>query len=188
MRKIGIIAVLSLLVTALAAVPALAATFTPTFNTANAPTGTHLQTGTIQCVTNPADSLVTCSTYELAGIGNLDAQVRLTANYTATVTCTNKGGELVEVKTQTRSTLVASANVESKNGRVLIPTLNSGPIPSDATFKNLATCPNRNWTKAVVAGSKQIQSFTYTVTFGTIGPNNTFVAAFPGPYLTITGT
>jgi hypothetical protein len=83
---------------------------------------------------------------------------------------------------------VDSANVESKNGRVVIPSLNSGPIPSDATFKNLATCPNRNWTKAVVAGSKQIQSFTYTVTFGTIGPNNTFVAAFPGPYLTITGT
>src|SRR5215216_3313560 len=72
--------------------------------------------------------------------------------------------------------------------RVLIPTLNSGPIPSDATFEALATCPNRNWTKDVVEGSKQIQSFTYTVTFGTIQPNGTFVAAFPGPYLTITGT
>src|SRR5918994_1733804 len=183
MRKIGIIAVLSLMVTALAAVPALAATFTPTFNTAAAPTGAHLQTGTIQCVTNPADSLVTCSAYELAVIGNLDAQVRLTANYTATVTCWNGGGQIVEVKTQTPSTVVASAKVESKNGRLLVPSLNSGPIPSDATFTNLATCPNRNWTKAVVAGSKQIGTFTYTVRFGTIGPNNTFVAAFPGPYL-----
>ena len=54
MRKFGIIAVLSLLLTALAAVPALAAvapgTYTPTddsFNSANAPGSSNLKSGTV---------------------------------------------------------------------------------------------------------------------------------------------
>ena len=62
LRKFGIIAVLSLMAVAFAAVPALAAT---TINPAAAPTGTHVQTGTPTCTVNGLT--VTCSTYELAG-------------------------------------------------------------------------------------------------------------------------
>ena len=71
MRKFGIIAVLSLLLTALAAVPALAAvapgTYTPTadsFDSANAPGSSHLRSGTVQCIVNATSTSTvarTCS-------------------------------------------------------------------------------------------------------------------------------
>src|SRR5918995_4905690 len=95
MRKIGIIAVLSLLVTALAAVPALAAG-TPVFNDAAAPSGTHVQTGSPSCAFVTGTENVTCSTYELAGVGNTNATATLTATYSATVDCRNRGGNVVE--------------------------------------------------------------------------------------------
>jgi hypothetical protein len=85
MRKFGIIAVLSLLVTAFAAVPALGA-ITVTTNPVAAPTGTHLQTGTIGCSVG-STGLVTCSTYELAGVGGANATGSLVATYSATVDC-----------------------------------------------------------------------------------------------------
>src|SRR5215218_8327233 len=95
MRRIGIIAVLSLLVTAFAAVPALA-TGEPVFNAAAAPQGTHVQTGTPSCSFVEGTQNVTCSSFELAGVGNVDATATLVATYTATVDCRNKGGNVVE--------------------------------------------------------------------------------------------
>ena len=84
------------------------------------------------------------------------------------------------------STTVDSDLAESKNGRLTVDTLSSA-VPSNQTFTNLATCPNRNWSKAVQQGSIDLTGFTYTVTFGEI-TGNTFTAAFPGAYITITGS
>src|SRR5215208_6321311 len=101
MRKIGIIAVLSLLVTAFAAVPALAAvapgTYTPTagsFDPSNAPAASNLKSGAPSCTVNP-DLSIDCSAYVLSGVGNTNANVNLTASYSATINCTNHGGNLV---------------------------------------------------------------------------------------------
>jgi hypothetical protein len=103
LRKFGIIAVLSLLVTAFAAVPALAqvlpGTYTPTadsFNGANAPGSSHLKSGSPSCTVN-ANKSITCSSYVLGGVGNTNATVSLVANYSATIDCTNHGGNLGRV-------------------------------------------------------------------------------------------
>jgi hypothetical protein len=172
MRKIGIIAVLSLMALALAAVPALAAT---TFNPAAAPTGTHVQTGTPTC-TISANGGVTCSTYELAGVGNTNATATLVARYSATVDCRNHGGQIVESHSQTTRVSSTTGALSPKNGRLTVPTL-SASRPTNAQFTALATCPNPNWTAEVRPGTIALSSFTYTLHF----------AGFTGNYITITG-
>jgi hypothetical protein len=171
MRKIGIIAVLSLMALALAAVPALAAT---TINPAAAPTGTHVQTGTPTCSVTAGG--VTCSTYELAGVGNTNATATLSATYSATVDCRNHGGQIVESHSQTTTVRTTSGSLSPKNGRLTVPSLSS-TRPTNAQFQALATCPNPNWTAEVRPGTIALTSFTYTLHF----------AGFTGNYITITG-
>jgi hypothetical protein len=174
LRKFGIIAVLSLLAVAFAAVPALAAQ-TTTINPANAPTGTHFQVGSATCTVTGIT--VNCSSYELAGVGNANATANLDASYTATVRCRNHGGQIVDVKSQPVTVGSSSGALEPKNGRLTVPSLSSAPVPTNTQFEALATCPNGNWTKETLAGSQTLSSFTYTLTF----------AGFTSPYITITG-
>ena len=147
-----------------------------TFNSANAPTGTHVQSGSPTCLVG-SNNLVTCSTYELAGVGNANATGSLDATYTATVQCRNHGGQIVEVKSQAESAPTTTGSLSPKNGRLTVPSLNSGPVPSAGDFEAMATCPNGNWTKELESGTVTLASFTYTLTF----------AGFSGPYITITG-
>jgi hypothetical protein len=152
------------------------ASTTTTFNAANAPTGTHVQTGSPTCAVG-SNNLVTCSSYELAGVGNANATGSLQATYTATVQCRNHGGQIVEVKSQAESAPTSTGSLSPKNGRLSVPSLNSGPVPSAGDFEAMATCPNGNWTKELESGTVTLSSFTYTLTF----------AGFSGPYITITG-
>jgi hypothetical protein len=174
MRKFGIIAVLSLLVVAMTAAVAQAAINT-TINPANAPQGTHFQVGTATWTVTGLT--VNYSSYELAGVGNANATANLDASYTATVRCRNHGGQIVDVKSQPVTVGSSTGVLEPKNGRLLVPALSSAPVPTNAQFEALATCPNRNWTKETLAGSQTLSSFTYTLTF----------AGFTSPYITITG-
>jgi hypothetical protein len=167
MRRLGMITGLLMLLVALTATVALAAT---TINPANAPEGTHLQSGAIGCTVN-ADLSVTCSSFELAGVGNTNATARLTASYTATIDCTNKGGNLVEAHTSTFSSSDVVPVTSTKNGRLSVPTLSVSP------FSAPQVCPNPNWTPSIRAGTLVLNSFTYTLTF----------AGFDSPYITITG-
>ena len=153
------------------------AAITTTFNTAAAPTGTHLQTGTISCSVNSSTGLVSCTTYELAGVGGSDATAALNATYTATVQCQNHGGQIVEVKSQAKSAPTSTGNLSPKNGRLSVPALSSGPVPTATQFENQATCPNGNWTKQLENGTVTLSSFTYTLQF----------FGFSGFYITITG-
>ena len=89
MRKLGIIAVLSLLVTAFAAVPALAAT-----DFSNAPQGAHYAQGFGEPVCTLTGTTVTCTGTEIAGVGNTNATVTLAVTSTFTGTCTNPGGHM----------------------------------------------------------------------------------------------
>jgi hypothetical protein len=177
MRKIGIIAILSLLLTALAAVPALAAvapdTYTPTadsFNSANAPGSSNLKSGTPECVVNE-DLDVNCSPYVLAGVGNTNANVSLTASYSATIDCTNRGGNLVESHTTTFSDSSSSTVTSSRNGQLRV------PAQSASAFDAPQVCPNPNWKPSIRPGTLTLNSFTYTLTF----------LGFSSPYITITG-
>ena len=174
MKRIGIAATLVTMALLVGAPAAIAAT---TINPANAPTGTHLQSGSIGCSVDADTGLVTCSAFELAGVGNTDATATLSATYTATVQCRNRGGQIVEVKSQTTSAPVSTGSLRPKNGRLDVPELTSGPVPSDADFEKNATCPNGNWTKETLESTITLSSFTYTLTF----------KGFSSPYITITG-
>src|SRR5215208_8463533 len=89
MRKFGIIAVLALLVTALAAVPALAVT-----NFDNAPSGAHYRSGFGEPVCTFAANGVTvnCTGTQIAGVGNTNATETLAVTSTFTGTCSNPAG------------------------------------------------------------------------------------------------
>jgi hypothetical protein len=165
-----------MLVLAVSASVALAA-ITTTINPANAPTGTHLQTGTIGCTVDSSTLLVTCSTFELAGVGGANATGSLATSYSATVDCTNKGGNLVPVKSSVQTAPVNTGSLSPKNGRLSVPSLTSSPVPTAAQFEAAATCPNGNWTKSLAGGTITLTSFTYTLTFD----------GFTGAYITITG-
>lgn len=148
-----------------------------TINPAAAPTGTHLQTGSIGCSVDPTTELVTCSGFELAGVGNANATATLTATYTATVQCRNHGGQIVEVKSQVTTAPTSTGSLSPKNGRLTVPELTSGPVPTAEDFIAKATCPNGNWTKELLGNTITLSSFTYTLHF----------AGFTGDYITITG-
>jgi len=176
MRRIGIIGGLPMLLIALFASAALAAvtpgTYTPTagsFNPANAPGSAHLASGTVQCVVNAALD-VNCSPYVLGGVGHTNADVRLTASYSATIDCTNHGGNLVESHTATFSDSSAATLTSSRNGQLRV------PAQSASAFDAPQVCPNPNWTPSIRAGTLTLNSFTYTLTF----------AGFASPYITIT--
>jgi hypothetical protein len=174
MKRLLLALAAALLMLGFAPSTAFAAT---TINPAAAPTGTHLQSGTIGCSVNPTTLLVTCSTFELAGVGNTNASASLFATYTATVECRNHGGQIVEVKAQAESAPVTTGRLSPKNGRLTVPPLESSPVPTAAAFEAQATCPNGNWTKETLTGTIALSGFTYTLTF----------AGFSTPYITITG-
>src|SRR3954447_6517186 len=148
-----------------------------TTNAGAAPTGTHLQTGTMGCSVDSSTGLVSCTAYELAGVGNADATATLRATYTATVECRNHGGQIVDVKSQVKAAQTTTGKLRPKNGRLDVPALSSGPVPSASAFESQATCPNGNWTKELLDGTVALSSFTYTLHF----------TGFTGDYLTVTG-
>lgn len=174
MKRLGFISAFLMLL-AVAFAPAANAAISVTFNPAAAPTGTHVQTGTPTCTVDGL--LVSCPSYELAGVGNTNARADLSANYQATVRCRNHGGQIVDVKSQLIGVPTSSGQLEPKNGRLTVPALNSGPVPSSATFEAQATCPNGNWTKETLTSTITLVSFTYTLHF----------VGFTGNYITITG-
>jgi hypothetical protein len=138
---------------------------------AGTPSGGHIQSGApIFCVVEANQSITCGSTstnngsYSINGIGHTNATALLSFNYSGTVTCTNKGGNLVEVKTQFPSTSSSGTLTPSKNGSILVPELSSSR-PSDNQFEQQAVCPNGNWTKNLDDASVTLVSFTYTLVF-----------------------
>jgi hypothetical protein len=141
------------------------------FNPANAPGSSHLTSGTPQCVVNAARDL-NCSAYVLGGVGNTNATVSLVATYSATIDCTNKGGNLVESHTSTFSDSSTATVASTRNGQLRV------PAQSASAFSAPQVCPNPNWTPSIRAGTLTLETFTYTLTF----------AGFSSPYITITAS
>ena len=139
------------------------------FNGANAPGSSHLTSGQVQCVV-AANLDVNCSGYVLGGVGHTNAVVDLAASYSATIDCTNHGGNLVESHTTTFDDTSDVTVTSSKNGQLRV------PAQSASAFSAPQVCPNPNWTPSIRAGTLTLESFTYTLTF----------AGFSSPYITIT--
>ena len=172
-KKIGIIAALSTMALFVAA-PSASAAIVSTINPANAPTGTHFQRGSALCTVGGVT--VTCSTYQLAGVGNSDATASLSANWTATVDCFNPGANPqnpIESHTQSFSDTVTTGELSPKNGRLTVPSLTANPEEA----LDDALCPNPNWDPRIREGTLTLTNFTYTLTF----------EGFAGAFITITG-
>src|SRR5438874_4456830 len=153
-------------VLAAAAVFAALAAASTTVDPGNAPNGTHLQSGDSTCTVNGLD--VSCSTYELAGVGNADATANLSVTYSATVVCINGGGKPSDSQHQGTSTSsTSSGQLEPKNGRLAVPGV-SVSAPSEQEFLSQQSCSNPNWTPTIPGGIT-LQSFTYTLTFDGFG-------------------
>jgi hypothetical protein len=168
MRRLGIITALSMLVLAVSASVAFAAvapgTYGPnagSFNGANAPGSSHLTSGSPSCTVN-ADLSIDCSAYVLGGVGHTNADLLLTASYTAIVDCNNPGDNRnnpIESHTTSFSPTSEATVTSSKNGQLSVParsvSFTGAPIG----------CPNANWTPVIRAGSVTLVSFSYTLTF-----------------------
>jgi hypothetical protein len=177
MRRLGIITAFAALVLALSASAAFAAvapgTYLPTagsFNPANAPGSSHLTSGSPSCTVNAARD-ISCSAYVLGGVGHTNATVSLVANYSATIDCTNNGGNLVESHTTTFAANSTASVASTKNGQLSVP---AQSVSGFSTAPQV--CPNPNWTPSIRGGTVTLNSFTYTLTF----------AGFTSAYITIT--
>jgi hypothetical protein len=183
MKRLGIITALLTLLMAVSASVALAVVspgvYSATFDSTQAPGGTHLVTPTTEAdvtCTVGADLSVTCPTsnFEIAGVGHTNATELLSTVYSATIDCRNHGGQVVESHTQSAAVTAGPTTLRAKNGRLATQTQNAS-APTDQQLQRQATCPNPNWTAEVRAGTKVLSSFTWTVKFD----------GFSGAYITI---
>ncbi len=161
MKRLGIITALLTLLMAVSATVALAVSpgiYPGAVNPANAPGSSHLASGAIRCVVD-ASLNVDCENYVLGGVGNTNATVSLVATYSATINCTNKGGNLVESHTSTFSDSSTATVASTRNGQLRVPAQSASP------FGAPQVCPNPNWTPSIAPGTLVLQSFTYTLTF-----------------------
>lgn len=174
-----VLGVVAALVVAVAAASVQPGSYSPAYNSANAPSGTHYKSGsaTASC-TVASDGSVSCNSYTLGGVGNINATETLNATYTATVVCINGGSNPSDSQHQgsfpkTTGPIPLSS---TKNGFLTVPST-SVSAPSESDFVAQQTCPNANWTPTVPGGIT-LHDFTYTLTF----------AGFGGPYITISAT
>jgi hypothetical protein len=92
----------------------------------------------------------------IAGLGTANVDITITAQGTASVTCTNPGGNVAPGQSKTVTVSGAQANVTPVNGKVQFTVTTTAPsAPSGA-------CPNSSWTASVV--DVAFTSATITVT------------------------
>jgi len=128
MRRIGIVAVLSMLLVAFSASAALAQT-----------SGVHFLRGPF--FTDLGTQLNATGT--LAGLGVEDVTVTVEATGTASVECVNPGGNVAPGQSFTTTLTGTQSGIEVKNGRAVFNVTTATPeVPA-------GSCPNPQWTGTV---------------------------------------
>jgi hypothetical protein len=170
MKRLGVIAALSMLLVGLSASAALGVT-----DFSNAPQGAHYATGFGEPTCTLSGLTVTCTGTQIEGVGHTNATVTLAVTSTFTGVCHNPGvnSKVVEPFTESETTTTSSLITSTKNGRLIVPEQTATGTSSEeflATF----TCPNPNWTPEITGTAI---SFVYTLTF----------EGFTEPAITVTG-
>src|SRR5215213_6766369 len=167
MRRIGIIAVLSLIVTAIAAIPALAVAPTSVVQTG----GLHVCEGTVLDVSaeSTAAGKFLTATGEVCGAGRT-ATATLEATATATVGCVTRGGGTPSGLEEVATATAASEEFPTRQGRG---TFDVSTEPLDITDFDFQ-CPSAQQTEVLV-GPITFTDITLLITSQT----GTITATFP---------
>jgi hypothetical protein len=166
LRKLGIIAVLSLIVTAIAVVPALAVAPTSVESTG----GLHVCQGSALDVSaDKTDGAFLTATGEVCGAGPT-ATATVSSTATATVGCVTRGGGTPMGLEEAATTTTASETFRTRSGRGTFDVSTEPLTIGDFDFE----CPSAQQTEVIV-GSVTFTDITLTITSQT----GTITATFP---------
>jgi hypothetical protein len=114
------------------------------------------------------------ATGTIAGLGNEDIDVILTARGTTTVTCTNPAGNVAPGQTKTITVSGSDTNIEVKNGKATFSVTTAEPTAP------AGSCPNPKWTASIT--DVTFTSATLTVIQPSGSGNVVFEQTFSGPF------